>query len=82
MLKPSIIAAALDPDNLPANISEERAAALYGGGKGKHGPKRWLDGRGAGHSASGVTGIPSVAELVAATAREYEGARRETAKLF
>lgn len=51
-------------------------------GKGKQGPKRWLDVWGAGHSVSGVTGIPSVAELVAATAREYEGARLETAKLF
>jgi nitronate monooxygenase len=82
MLKPSIIAAGLDPDNLPTHISEERAAALYGGGKDKQGPKRWLDVWGAGHSVSGVTGIPSVAELVAATAREYEGARRETAKLL
>ncbi|NDZ17768.1 2-nitropropane dioxygenase [Variovorax sp. WS11] len=82
MLRPSIVAAGLDPDNLPTHISEERAAALYGGGTGSQGPKRWLDVWGAGHSVSGVTNIPSVAQLVSATAREYEQARSETARLL
>ena len=82
MLKPSIIAAGLDPANLPTDISEERAAVLYGGGPANKGPKRWLDVWGAGHSVSGVTGIPTVAELVEATATEYGQARRETARLL
>jgi nitronate monooxygenase len=82
MLRPSIIAAGLDPDDLPTTMSEEGAAALYGGGTDKGGPKRWLDVWGAGHSVSGVTGIPTVSELVEVTAREYAFARTETARML
>ncbi|CUR44895.1 Dioxygenases related to 2-nitropropane dioxygenase [Alloalcanivorax xenomutans] len=77
-LRPSVIAAGLDPDNLPTDMTEERAATLYGGGSGSPGPKRWVDVWSAGHSVSGVSGVPSVAALVARTAAEYEQARAQT----
>ncbi len=79
-LRPSVIAAGLDPANLPTNLTEERAAALYG--SGASGPKRWSDIWSAGHSVSGVTGVPSVAELIAQTADEYQAARRATLDLL
>jgi nitronate monooxygenase len=81
-LRPSIIAAGLDPNNLPTDMSEERAAALYGGGNNNQGPKRWVDIWSAGHSVSGVTDVPTVAELVETTAREYAQARSDTAALL
>ncbi|MBA4722932.1 MAG: nitronate monooxygenase [Alcanivorax sp.] len=81
-LRPSVIAAGLDPDDLPTNMTEQRAAALYGGGSGHSGPKRWVDVWSAGHSVSGVGTIPSVAELVAETMQEYRRARAETLALL
>lgn len=81
-LRPSIVAAGLDPNNLPTNMSEERAAELYGGGNGNKGPKRWVDIWSAGHSVSGVAGVPTVAELVTQTAQEYARAQSETAALL
>ncbi len=80
ILKPSLLAAGLDPDRLPArgtidiardidrNAREEAEAA---------GTKRWKDIWSAGHSVSGVSDVPTVADLVARTAEEYEAARRE-----
>jgi nitronate monooxygenase len=63
MLKPSIAPAGLDPDNLPTDMSAERADALYGSG-GSSGIKRWKDIWSAGHSVSGVWPTSrSVAEL-------------------
>ncbi|MCW8084256.1 NAD(P)H-dependent flavin oxidoreductase [Sabulicella glaciei] len=73
-LIPSIRAAGLDPAHLPADMTEERAGALYGSG-GSSGIRRWKDVWSAGHSVSGVRAIPSVAEMVAETRREYEAAR-------
>jgi nitronate monooxygenase len=72
-LRPSVIAAGLDPNNLPTNLSEERAAELYGSGSA--GPKRWRDIWSAGHSVSGVASIPSTQELVETTRAEYLRAR-------
>lgn len=68
-LRPSVIAAGLDPDDLPKNLTTERAAELYG--RGSAGPRRWRDIWSAGHSVSGVKNIQSVEELVAATRDEY-----------
>jgi nitronate monooxygenase len=48
-LIPSIVAAGLDPHNLPADISEIQAQALYGR-NGTTGVKRWKDTWSAGHS--------------------------------
>ncbi|MBM3649220.1 MAG: nitronate monooxygenase [Alphaproteobacteria bacterium] len=78
MLRPSIVAAGLDPDDLPArgaidvakdiNVAErERTASAPGA-------KRWKDIWSAGHSVSGVADVPSVAELVERTAAEYAAA--------
>jgi nitronate monooxygenase len=70
-LRGSILAAGLDPKALPArgalDISKDIDSTQ---------PKRWKDIWSAGHSVSGVTDIPSVAELVARTRAEYDAARR------
>ena len=71
-LRPTIVAAGLDPDNLDESISEARAREAFGGRSG--GPRRWTELKSAGHSVSGVTAVQSVAELVAQTVQEYEGA--------
>jgi nitronate monooxygenase len=71
MLRPSIIAAGLDPNALPARVSHEEAARRFSGKQAFEGPRRYKDIWSAGHSVSGVAKIQSVAELVAQTAREY-----------
>jgi nitronate monooxygenase len=73
-LRPSVIAAGLDPDNLPTTLTVERAAELYG--SGAVGPRRWSDIWSAGHSVSGVKSIMTVNDLVAITGREYHQARQ------
>ena len=73
MLRPSIEAAGLDPDDLP-----ERGAVDIGKNMDVNAPEnrptRWRDIWSAGHSTSGVTDIPSVADLVARTMEEYHAA--------
>jgi nitronate monooxygenase len=76
MLIPSVIAAGLDPRNLPERVSTEAADEIFGGKGG--GPRRWKDVWSAGHSVSGVNAIRRVADLVEATAAEYNEARRLT----
>ena len=83
MLRPSIAAAGLDPDNLPArggidiakdiNASERDRPDAQGSGA-----KRWKDIWSAGHAVSGVSDIPSVADLVERTAAEYANAVRSS----
>jgi nitronate monooxygenase len=72
MLRPSISAAGLDPDDLP-----ERGAIDIGKdinlGARENRPKRWRDIWSAGHSISGVTEVLSVDDLVARTMAEYRG---------
>ncbi|HYA35990.1 MAG TPA: nitronate monooxygenase [Candidatus Binataceae bacterium] len=80
MLRPSIVAAGLDPDNLPSNISIDEANTRHGAGAA--GPRRWRDIWSAGHSVSGVKSIQSVAEMVAQTEREYASAMEETARIL
>jgi len=83
MLRPSIAAAGLDPDNLPArgaiDISKDINAAERDKLSDAPDAKRWKDIWSAGHSVSGVGDVPSVAELVERTAAEYTAARRATA---
>jgi nitronate monooxygenase len=71
MLRPSIIAAGLDPDNLP-----ERGAIDIGKdidvGARENRPKRWRDIWSGGHSTSGVEAVLPVAALVAQTLSEYQ----------
>lgn len=73
MLRPSIAAAGLDPNNLPADLGTEGAKRLFGAGGSA--PQRWKQIWSAGHSVSGVGGIQSVAQLVAQTVGEYQAAR-------
>jgi nitronate monooxygenase len=70
MLKPSIAAAGLDPDNLPPRGAIDVGNDIdIGAREGR--PKRWRDIWSAGHSISGVTDVPAVADLVARTIAEY-----------
>jgi nitronate monooxygenase len=73
MLRPSIEAAGLDPDNLPARGSIDIGKDIDIGARESR-PKRWRDVWSGGHSTSGVTGVLAVDELVARTASEYEAA--------
>ncbi len=66
-LKSSIVAAGLDPDNLPLrDKSAMDFAAVEAAG-----PKAWRDIWGAGQSVSGIQDVPSVAELVKRLKEEY-----------
>jgi nitronate monooxygenase len=73
MLRPSIAAAGLDPENLP-----ERGAIDIGKdidiGARENRPARWRDIWSAGHSTSGVAGVLAVDDLVAQTMAEYRAA--------
>jgi nitronate monooxygenase len=70
MLKPSIVAAGLDPDDLPARGMIDIGKDIDVTAREAQ-PKRWRDIWSAGHSTSGVTDVPMVAELVARTVAEY-----------
>ncbi|WP_315724292.1 MULTISPECIES: nitronate monooxygenase [unclassified Bradyrhizobium] len=73
MLRPSIIAAGLDPEALPARGAIEIGTDIDVGAR-ENRPKRWRDIWSAGHATSGVSDVPSVADLVARTADEYDRA--------
>ena len=74
MLRPSIIAAGLDPANLPAHGAIDIGKDISIEGRANR-PARWKDIWSAGHSVSGVDAVKSVHDLVAQTRREYESAR-------
>ena len=78
MLKPSIVAAGLDPDDLPARGAIDIGKDIDIAAREAR-PKRWRDIWSAGHSTSGVTDVPAVAELVARTIAEYRAAAPDTA---
>jgi nitronate monooxygenase len=80
MLRPSISAAGLDPDNLPERGGIDIAKDINAAERDKPDAKRWKDIWSAGHSVSGVSDIPSVAELVERTAAEYESSRAIAAR--
>ncbi|MBP0636687.1 nitronate monooxygenase family protein [Cupriavidus sp. AcVe19-6a] len=83
MLRPSIVAAGLDPQALQGKVSPERARELFSEhGQEAHGPKRWVDIWSAGHSVSGVDGVLPVDELVDVLAGEYARAQAQTAGLL
>ncbi len=75
MLRPSVIAAGLDPAKLDEEVSVERARQQYGGGTGNARPKRWSDIWSAGHSVSGVDSVLDTAALISRLVGEYEAAR-------
>ena len=78
MLRPSIVAAGLDPDDLPQRGGIDIGKDIDRGAReraGADGTRRWKDIWSAGHSVSGVQDIPGVAELVARTAAEFAAAK-------
>jgi nitronate monooxygenase len=75
MLRPSIVAAGLDPDALPERGGIDIGKDISVDAR-ENRPKRWRDIWSGGHSVSGVARVMPVAELVAQTAREYEDAHR------
>jgi nitronate monooxygenase len=70
MLRPSIEAAGLDPDNLPERGAIDVAEDINIGARDNR-PARWRDIWSAGHSTSGVTAVLPVDDLVAQTIAEY-----------
>ena len=74
MLRPSIAAAGLDPDDLPARGAIDIAKDINAAERDRPEARRWKDIWSAGHSVSGIADIPSVGELVERTAREYAAA--------
>ena len=73
MLRPSIAAAGLDPDDLPRRGVIDISEDIDIGAREKR-PVRWRDIWSAGHSTSGVTGVLPVDDLVARTLAEYRAA--------
>jgi nitronate monooxygenase len=71
MLRPSIAAAGLDPDNLPVRGMIDIAKDINAAEREKPNSKRWKDIWSAGHSVSGVSDVPTVAELIERTVAEY-----------
>jgi nitronate monooxygenase len=74
-LRPSIVRAGLDPDNLP---SAAPSKMNFGSG-GNQEAKAWRDIWGCGQGIGAVKSIPSAAELIARLAGEYEDAKQALA---
>ena len=75
MLRPSIAAAGLDPENLPARGAIDIGKDIDIGAR-ENRPARWRDIWSAGHSTSGVSAVLSVDDLVAQTIAEYRAGAR------
>ena len=82
MLRPSILAAGLDPARLDETLTVPEAAEMWGGSAPGEGPKRWVNIWSAGHTVSGVTEIQPVADLVHQTLAEYNAAKGFTRTLL
>ncbi len=74
MLRPSIVAAGLDPANLDESVSEARAREKFGGKSDTDGPRRWIEVWSAGHSVSGVHAVTGAADIVDEIAAQYHQA--------
>jgi nitronate monooxygenase len=74
-LTPSIVAAGLDPANLPTSD----ASAMNFGSGGNSKAKAWRDIWGCGQGIGAVKSVPPAAELIARLAEEYEQAKLELA---
>src|SRR6476661_358860 len=74
-LKKSIVAAGLDPDNLPA---ADKSVMNFGSGGGAR-AKAWRDIWGAGQGVGLMHDVPTVAEVVERLSREYAAARQRLA---
>ncbi len=71
-LKPSIINAGMDPNNLPESDASKMNFGSGGGSKAK----AWKDIWGCGQGISAVKEIPTAGEMVERLKREYEAARQ------
>lgn len=69
-LKPSIIAAGMDPDNLPEFDATKMSFGTDASGERTR-PKAWKEIWGSGQGVGSVSGIVPAAELIARLAREY-----------
>ena len=74
-LTPSIIAAGLDPANLPTSD----ASAMNFGSGGNQKAKAWRDIWGCGQGIGSVKSVPPAAELIARMAADYEQAKADLA---
>ena len=81
MLRPSIEAAGLDPDNLPVRGKIDISKDINAAERDRPDARRWKDIWSAGHSVSGVADVPTVAELIERTAAEYDSARRSVQRV-
>ena len=70
-LRPSIVAAGLDPENLP--VSDPSKMSFGSGGSSKS--KAWKDIWGSGQGIGAVTSVESVADFVSRLSREYAQAK-------
>ena len=70
-LKPSIVNAGLDPDNLP----ESDPSKMNFGSGGNQEAKAWRDIWGCGQGIGALHSAPSAAELIARLSEEYEAAK-------
>lgn len=76
-LRPSVVAAGLDPDNLP----ESDPSKMNFGSGGNTKAKAWRDIWGSGQGIGAVKSVPGAGELVARLTREYDVALEEMAAL-
>jgi nitronate monooxygenase len=74
-LRPSVVAAGLDPDNLPSADPSK----MNFGSSGNQNAKAWRDIWGCGQGIGAVKSASSASELIARLAREYAAAKRELA---
>ena len=74
-LRPSVVAAGLDPENLP---QADPSKMNFGSG-GNQSAKAWRDIWGCGQGIGAVKSVQSAADLVARLAAEYETAKQELA---
>ena len=72
-LKPSIVKAGMDPDNLPEG---DKTTMSFGSG-GTSKSKAWRDIWGSGQGIGLIHDVPPVADLVARMRREYDAAKAE-----
>ena len=76
-LKPSIVAAGMDPDNLP----EGDISKMNFGSGGNTKAKAWRDIWGCGQGIGAIKSVRPVAEVVGQLRREYDAARERLAKI-
>lgn len=76
ILRPSLEAVGLDPENLPERGAIDVAADISVEAREQPRAKKWKDIWSAGHSVSGVPGVAPAAAIIAELRAQYEAARR------